>query len=89
MVLTNRNKRCEYGGRLFGNVSNSLKTDSLCTKILTLYSPFTKGPILFYYILIFSKRQPKKRGLSVRYGKWSFTRIEPHGVSSKMSSGHV
>ena len=51
---------------MFGNISGNLKTDSLCNKVLTLYSPFTEGPILFYYILISSKRPPKRRGLSGR-----------------------
>ena len=40
--------------------------NSLCNKILTLYSPFTEGPIVFYYILISSKRSSKRRGLSGR-----------------------
>ena len=36
-----------------------------------------------------SKRPPKRRGLSGRLWEESLTRIEPHGVSSKKSSGHL
>ena len=66
-----------------------MKTDSLCNNILTLLSPFTKGPILFYYILICSKRSPKRRGLSGRLWEVVVYKNRTTGFSSKKSSGHL